>query len=296
MTPAATRLGGIWAAALTPLDARLQPDTAAAAAYYRDVLARGCDGINLLGTTGEAMSLGLEQRLRLMEGVAAAGLPLERFMVGTGAASLQDAVQLTRVAFELGYAAALVLPPFFFRDATDDGIVRYYGELLARSHAPGKRVLLYNFPRMSGIAFHADLIDRLASEFPEAIAGVKDSSNEPALQREVVRRHPEFSVFAASENALCEARAYGAAGCISGSVALWPRVAAEAFHGGDAAAAARAAALRAALAGPPLIPAMRYLTARERNQERWELCLPPLVPLSEEERRALDGRLAEAYR
>ncbi len=291
--PATTRLGGIWSAVLTPLDDKLQPDAPAAIAYYRDLLANGCDGINLLGTTGEAMSFGLDQRLHLMEAVAGSGLPIERFMVGTGAASLQDAVQLTRTAFELNFATALVLPPFFFRDITDDGVVRYFDELLRRAHAPGKRVLLYNFPRMSGVTFHADLVDRLVAEFPEAIAGMKDSSNDPALQREVATRQPHLTIFPATEQSLIEVKAYGAAGCISGTVALWPNVAARAFAGEEE-AALRAGKLRAALAGPPLIPVMRYLTAKERREDEWERLLPPLVPLSSPERTAIDERLERA--
>ena len=291
--PPATRLGGIWSAALTPLDAQLQPDAETAIAYYGDLLANGCDGINLLGTTGEAMSFGVDQRVRLMQSIAESTLPIERFMVGTGAASLQDAVQLTRAAFDLNFAAALVLPPFFFRDVTDDGIVRYFDELLRRAHAPGKRVLLYNFPRMSGVTFHADLVDRLVAEFPEAIAGMKDSSNDPSLQREVAKRQPHLAVFPATEQSLIEANAYRAAGCISGSVALWPKIAAKAFAGEEE-AAARAGQLRAALAGPLLISAIRYLTAKERNQESWERTLPPLVALTPAERSALDARLAVA--
>jgi 4-hydroxy-tetrahydrodipicolinate synthase len=214
-------------------------------------------------------------------------------MVGTGAASLQDAVQLTRSAFDLNFAAALVLPPFFFRDASDDGVIRYFDELLRRAHAPGKRVLLYNFPRMSGVTFHADLVDRLVAEFPEAIAGMKDSSNEPALQRKVVKRQPHLSVFPASEHALAEAKGYGAAGCISGSLALWPKIAARAFAGEEE-AAAKAAKLRGALAGPPLIPVMRYLTSKARRDDAWERVLPPLVALAPEERSALDARVAAA--
>jgi 4-hydroxy-tetrahydrodipicolinate synthase len=288
--PGTTRLGGIWSAALTPLDAHLQPDAQTAIAYYGDLLANGCDGINLLGTTGEAMSFGVDQRVRLMQSIARSGLPIERFMVGTGAASLHDAVQLTRAAFDLNFAAALVLPPFFYRDVTDDGIVRYFDQLLQRAHAPGKRVLLYNFPRMSGVTFHADLVDRLVAVFPEAIAGMKDSSNDPSLQREVVKRQPQLSVFPATEQSLIQAKAYGAAGCISGSVALWPNVAARAFAG-DEEAAARVGRLRAALAGPLLIPAIRYLTAIERNDESWERILPPLVALTPAERTALDARI-----
>jgi 4-hydroxy-tetrahydrodipicolinate synthase len=289
--PATTRLGGIWSAALTPLDAKLEPDAKAAVGYYGDLLANGCDGINLLGTTGEAMSFGLEQRLRLMESIAGSKLPIERFMVGTGAASLQDAVRLTRAAFDLSFAAALVLPPFFFRDVTDDGVVAYFDRLLQRAHAPGKRVLLYNFPRMSGVTFHADLVDRLVAEFPEAIAGMKDSSNDPILQRDVARQHPHLSVFPATEQSLVEAKAYGAAGCISGSVALWPQIAAKAFAG-DEEAAAQVRKRRAALAGPLLIPVMRYLTAKARNDDAWERLLPPLVPLTREERTKIDLALS----
>jgi 4-hydroxy-tetrahydrodipicolinate synthase len=291
--PSSTRLGGIWSAALTPLDAKLQPDAGAAVAYYGDLLANGCDGINLLGTTGEAMSFGLEQRVRLMQAIAGSALPIERFMVGTGAASLEDAVQLTRAAFDLDFAAALVLPPFFFRDVTDDGVVRYFDELLQRAYAPGKRVLLYNFPRMSGMTFRADLVDRLVTEFPQAIAGLKDSSNDPALQAEVAKRQPHLSVFPASEHALIEARAYGAAGCISGSLALWPKIAAKAFAG-EGEAAAQAAKLRAALAGPPLIPVMRYLTAKQRHDDAWERSIPPLTPLTPGERTTIDASLSIA--
>jgi 4-hydroxy-tetrahydrodipicolinate synthase len=290
---AAVRLGGIWAAALTPLDANLQPDAQAAIAYYGDLLANGCDGVNLLGTTGEAMSFGLEQRVFLMQAIAGSHLPIERFMVGTGAASLQDAVQLTRTAFDLNFAAALVLPPFFYRDVAGDGILRYFDALLERAHAPGKRVLLYNFPRMSGITFHADLVDRLVAEFPEAIAGLKDSSSDPALQGEVAKRQPQLAIFPGSEHALIDAKAHGVAGCISGSVALWPKIAAAGLAG-DEEAAARAAKLRAALAGPPLIPVMRYLVATERSDEAWERVLPPLVPLAADDRVTLDERLAGA--
>jgi 4-hydroxy-tetrahydrodipicolinate synthase len=292
--PPTTRLGGIWSAVLTPLDAQLQPDAETAIAYYRDLLASGCDGINLLGTTGEAMSFGLDQRVRLMKDIAGCELPIERFMVGTGSASLRDTVKLTRTAFDLNFAAALVLPPFFFRDVTDDGIVRYFDELLQRAHAPGKRVLLYNFPRMSGVTFHADLVDRLVAEFPEAIAGMKDSSNDPALQREVAKRHPHLDVFPATEQALIQAKGYGAAGCISGSVALWPEIAARAFAGEEE-ASLRAGKLRGALAGPPLIPVMRYLTAKERGEAAWERLLPPLVPLSSAERTAVDARLERTH-
>jgi 4-hydroxy-tetrahydrodipicolinate synthase len=157
---------GIWAAVLTPVDARLTPDVSRAIAYYAELLERGCDGINVLGTTGEAMSLSAGQRARFMESVAGSGLPTGRVMAGTGAASLDDAVRLTCAAFDCNLAAALIMPPFFFREASDDGIVAYFDALLSRASATRKCVLLYNFPKMSGIAFHPALVDRLMREFP----------------------------------------------------------------------------------------------------------------------------------
>ena len=114
-------IGGIWAAVVTPVDEGFVPDASRAIPYYRELLEQGCDGINLLGTTGEAMSLSVEQRLGFMDCIAAE-LPLERVMAGTGAASLDDAVTLTRRAIQRGFAAALIMPPFFFRDASDDGV------------------------------------------------------------------------------------------------------------------------------------------------------------------------------
>jgi 4-hydroxy-tetrahydrodipicolinate synthase len=283
---------GIWAAVLTPVGADLIPDASRALPYYRELIARGCDGINLLGTTGEAMSLGASLRIGFMEAIAASGLPMHRVMSGTGAASLEETVALTRTAFELGFAAALVMPPVFFREASDDGIVAFFDALFARVHPPRGRVLLYNFPRMSGIPFHPELVDRLLSEFPGAIGGIKDSSNDPQLQREILARHPEVAILPGSESDLRAATARGAAGCISGSVALWPELARAVFAGKDEARADELARNRAALDAFPFVPAVRYLTARTRNDPLWERALPPQSQLSFERRRALADALA----
>ncbi len=282
---------GIWAAVLTPVDAEYRPDATLAAPYYAGLLARGCDGINVLGTTGEAMSFAMELRRAYMEALAASGLPLERAMVGTGAASLGDAVTLTRAAFDSGFAAALVMPPFFFRDASDDGIVAFFDALLARATPPRGGVLLYNFPRMSGIAFTPALVDRLVEEFPEAIGGMKDSSNDAALQSEILARRPSLRVFPGSESDLLAALARGAAGCISGSVALWPELAQDVFARRDPAQADELARKRAELDGFPFVAAVRCLTAASQDREAWNRAMPPNVPLDAERRRRLTERV-----
>ena len=271
---ATTRLTGIWSAVLTPVGENYEPDAARAVAYYRDLLRDGIDGINLLGTTGEAMSLGAEQRLRLMEAVAA-GVPHERTMCGTGAASLADTVRLTRAAGELGFAAALIMPPFFYRDASDDRILRFFDALLSRIGTLRSTIVLYNFPRMSGVTFTSDLVDRLIEAFPGTISGMKDSSNDVALQQKLLERHPELRVFPSTEETLIEAKRYGAAGCISGSVCLWPQAAHAAYAQGDTSAATAVAQARAALTGAPLISLVRARVAQTRNDDVWLRAMPP---------------------
>ena len=271
---ATTTLTGIWSAVLTPVDERYEPDTARAVDYYRDLLREGIDGINLLGTTGEAMSFAADQRLRLMEAVAA-GVPRERTMCGTGACALADTIRLTRAASELGFAAALIMPPFFFRDADDDGILRFFETLLSSTGPLRATIVLYNFPRMSGITFHPELVDRLIRAFPGVVGGMKDSSNDVALQREILARHPSLRVFPSTEATLLEAKAYGAAGCISGSVALWPQAAHAAYASGDTSAAGAIREARAALEGAPLIAQVRARVAAARNDDVWLRSMPP---------------------
>lgn len=279
---------GIWAAVVTPLDRELAPDAAAAIPYYRELMNRGCDGINVLGTTGEAMSFGVEQRLELMEAIASSGLPMERAMVGTGAASLVDAIRLTKAAFSLGFAAALVMPPFFFRDVSDDGIADFFDALFERANPPRKRVLLYNFPRMSGVTFTPRLVGRLLARFPDAFAGMKDSSNDASLQSEILAAHEDFAVLPGSESDLLAAKRRGAAGCISGSVALWPELAQAVFTSDDAEQERELTRRRSALDGLPFIPAVRRRIACDRGDDAWERIVPPQRPLGGDEVRLLE--------
>jgi 4-hydroxy-tetrahydrodipicolinate synthase len=277
---------------LTPLNGERQPDARKAIAYYRELLASGIDGLNVLGTTGEAMSFSLEQRMSFTSALAASGLPRGRMMAGSGAASLDDAARLVRHAFECGFAAALVMPPFYFRDASDDGIVAFFDALFARAAPPARGVLLYNFPLMSGITFHPDLVDRLLAAFPGIIVGMKESSNDPHLQFELHARHPDFKILVGSEVDLLGAKRRGAAGCISGSVALWPRLAHDVFVADDERLEDELTRRRAALSGAPFIPAVRYVTATMRDDESWERPMPPLVPLTPQQKVVLERAMA----
>jgi 4-hydroxy-tetrahydrodipicolinate synthase len=265
---------GIYSATLTPFDRDHKPDPSLAVPYYRSLLDRGCDGLNILGTTGEAMSVAVKDRLRFMESIAAS-LPARTLMVGTGATAFHDAVELTKAAFALGFGAALVLPPFYYRDITDAGIVRFFGDLIMRAQPPDGGIFLYNFPRMTGLTFHAKLVETLMTEFPKAIGGMKDSSNDLDLERELHKRYPEFAILPGSEELLPQVLEQGLAGCISGSVCLWPELAAEAWRGRDMAKATQVRDLRLALPAP-FIPAVRARVAAEQKNEAWLRSIPPL--------------------
>src|SRR5262249_8314094 len=169
---------GVIAAIATAVDPNGEPGCARSIALARFLLSNGCDGLNVLGTTGEATSFSLEQRRRTMTAYAQSGLPLDRMMVGTGAAALADAVALTRHAAELGFGRALVLPPFYYKGIADDGLVAGIDAILSATASRPIPVYLYHFPAQSGLPWHIALIRRLLQNFGERIVGLKDSSGD----------------------------------------------------------------------------------------------------------------------
>src|SRR5215813_3256944 len=210
-----TELHGVIAAVATAVDETGEPDSARSTALARYLLGNGCDGLNVLGTTGEATSFSLEQRKRVMTAYRDAKIPLQRLMVGTGAASVADAVALTRHAAELGFAGALVLPPFYYKGVPDEGLVAYVDTIVEATAAQPIPLYLYHFPAQSGLHWHPALIQSLLGAFGDRIVGLKDSSGDMAYARAAAALRPSFKVFPSTEAALMEARAGAFAGCIS---------------------------------------------------------------------------------
>lgn len=284
------KLRGVIAAIPTPIDRAGDPDIGRLIAFARHLLGTGCDGLNLLGTTGEATSFTTAQRIHVMEGVAAAGLPLDRMMVGTGAAALEDAAALTARAGELGFSGALLLPPFYYKPLTADGVVRYI-DRIAKITAPSELPLyLYNFPALSGVRYDPALVATLVMEFGSRIAGLKDSSGDIAHALEVAAISSGLSVFPSNEAILLRARAGEFAGCISATANLNAAHCARAYHVGDADALAKAVAIRGLFEGLPLVPGVKALVARALDDEAWEAMAPPLVELNAKEKACLIER------
>lgn len=281
-------LRGVIAAIVTPIDAVGEPDRSRFALLARHLLGNGCDGLNVLGTTGEATSFSLRQRRALMQGIAAEGLPLQRLMVGTGAAAVEDAAELTALAGELGFAGALVLPPFYYKDVTHEGILRTLARIVGRSRG-AIPLYLYNFPALSGIAYDIDLVARLIAEFGDGIAGLKDSSGDLPYARAVAKLG--LDVFPSNEATLGEARHGVFAGCVSATANVNAEYCARAFHHGDAGALATAVSVRRLFEGKPLVPGVKALLSHIRAESALAEVLPPLVRWSRED----EDRLFAAY-
>src|SRR5438105_1646468 len=229
-------LSGVIAAVATAVDETGAPDAARSVKLARFLLDTGCDGLNVLGTTGEATSFSLEQRKAVMTAYKQAGLPLDRLMVGAGAAATADAVALARHAAELGFGGALVLPPFYYKGVPDDGLMAYIDAIVTATAAKPIPIYLYHYPALSGLPWHVKLIRRLLETFGDRIVGLKDSSGDMPYAREAARISASFKVFPSTEAVLIEARSGAFAGCISATANLNSDLCQRAWQGGDAAA------------------------------------------------------------
>ncbi len=163
--------GGVNAAVLTPMRADLSVDLDRMAGYCRWLLGNGCNGLGILGTTGEANSLGVDERIAIMEGLIERGIPAGVLLPGTGTPAIPDTVKLTRRAAELGCRGALVLPPFFYKNPSEDGLFAYFGEVASRLGG-AIPLFLYHFPAQSAVPITSSLLARLRLAFPGVFRGV----------------------------------------------------------------------------------------------------------------------------
>ncbi len=277
---AARTLSGVIAAIATPIDENGSPDLMRAMKLARFLLDNGCDGLNVLGTTGEATSFSRYERKMVMDAYKANGLPLERLMVGTGAAAVADAVALTQHAAELGFAGALVLPPFYYKGVPDDGLAAYIDALVKATEAKPIPIYLYHYPAMSGLPWHVKLIERLLKSHPTRIVGLKDSSGDMAYARSAAAISKDFAVFPSTEAVLLEARDAAFAGCISATANLNADLCARAWRDGDAAALDGAVTIRKLFEGKPLVSGVKALLAHIHGDPVLSRMKPPLAPLS----------------
>lgn len=291
-----TPLAGVYAAALTPLHPDLTPDLDGLLSLLDFLAQRGCHGALLLGTTGEGPSFSVDERTSIFR--AAPKIrethPGFRLLAGTGTPSLAETTRLTRLAFELGFDAALVLPPYYFRNATEDGLFAWFSAVLERAVPEGGALLGYHIPPVTGVPLTPALLARLKDAYPEKFAGLKDSSADLAQAQTLGERFgADLAILNGTDRLLSAALQAGAAGCITALAnlispalrAVWDA------HQGGRPAPGEQAALDAARAVseryPPAAALLKALIAHFHGFPRWPV-KPPLLPLAPEtEARAL---------
>lgn len=280
---------GVNCAAATPVGPDGRPDLRLFAAHLRTLLEEGCHGLAILGTTGEANSFSASERKSLVEAALGAGIAGDRLLPGTSASNIPDTVDLTRHAVEAGAKGCVMLPPFYYKGVSDEGLFRFYASVIEEVGDDRLRVVLYHIPQVSQVPITLDLIDRLMEAFPATVVGIKDSSGDQANLQAMVERFPRLGVLAGADPLLLPLLRMGGAGCITATSNLRSgdlRIIWEAWQdparGSEVEAAQdRIKAWRTLTNAYVQLPTVKAMLARSRGDLGWLRTRPPLVPLDE---------------
>ncbi len=286
---------GIMAPVLTPFEDNLRVCEELFINHSKWVLQSGCHYIAPFGTTSEALSMSVDERRDLLESLVLSGIDPKRIMPGTGLCSLNETVELTRHAVSLGCAAVMTLPPFFYKNASDDGLFTYFAKLIERVNSSDLRLCLYHIPPIAMVGFSLDLIAQLHTAFPETVVALKDSSGDWENTLNIIEKVPGMAIFPGSEAFLSKGMASGGAGCISATCNINPAGIRSVFEstGTDAVKLLEPEmlAVRREIQNAGLIPVMKGLLAEVTGDSRWQNMRPPLMPASAKQIEALIGAL-----
>ena len=294
---AGKRFGGLLVPAITPFTADLKPDSVAFVQVCKWLLTNGANGLAVFGTTSEANSLSMTERMALLEDLVAAGVPTDVLMPGVGMPSLMDTVTLTKHAVNLGCGGVLVLPPFYYKPVSVDGLHSWYAAVIESVGAPDLGLWLYHIPQNTGVGVPHDLIERLIHDYPDTVLGIKDSSGDWSNTEAMLERFPGFSVFPSSESMLVKSHALGGVGCITASGNINPsriRALINVLGTPEADELQKSVAMvRAIFGGYPLIPAVKATLADAMNQPQMAKLRPPLDELPQADLVRLRQQLAD---
>jgi len=288
---------GVLVPVLTPFTPEGEPDAGRFVAFCRWLLDQGAGGLAIFGTTSEANSMSPAERMTLLDQLIEAGIPAQKLMPGTGACAMTDAVSLVRHAVDHGCGGVLMLPPFYYKGVSDDGIFAFISGVIDKVGSSALRLFLYHIPPMAVVGFSLDLVGRFIRAYPETVVGLKDSSGDWRNTAALLDRFPGFAVFPGSEVFLLDGLRKGAMGCItaSGNVNVpgikkvydnWRGPQADALQ-------AEVTTLRQALQAYPMVPALKRIVAHYHNDPAWATVRPPLVPLDEAQSAALIADLGK---
>ena len=293
-----TRLSGVLSPVITPFDEQLAPDAKRLARQCHWLLSQDT-GLAVFGTNSEANSLSTDEKIELLDSLVADGVDPYRMMPGTGCCALTDTVKLTRHAVELGCAGVLMLPPFYYKEVSDDGLFRSYAEVIERIGSDALQIYLYHIPPISNVSLSLDLVERLITAYPDNLAGIKDSSGDWTNTESMLERGWDgFQVFAGSESFLLRVMRAGGAGCISATANVNPAAINDLYCNWQADNAGEKQQaldeLRSIVQSFPMIPALKAIVADYSGDSAWSRVRPPLVELDNKQVASLTLQLRAA--
>jgi 4-hydroxy-tetrahydrodipicolinate synthase len=288
---------GVLVPVLTPFTASGEPDAGRFALFCRWLLDQGANGLAIFGTTSEANSMSPAERMALLDHLIEAGIPAEKLMPGTGACAVSDAAALVRHALGHGCGGVLMLPPFYYKPVSDEGIFAFVSNVIDKAGSAALRVYLYHIPPVAVVGYSLNLVGRLIETYPKMVVGLKDSSGDWSNTAALLARYPGFAVFPGSEVFLLDGLRRGGAGCITATgninvpgiaklYANWKTPRADALQ-------ADATALRKTMQAYPMVPALKRVVAHFHNDPAWSAVRPPLTPLDAAQSLALIADLAK---
>lgn len=264
---------GVIAPVLTPFGEDGSPDPDRFVEHCEWLLEDGCTALAPFGTTSEGNSIGIDEKMELLEELVDADVDPAKLMPGTGSCSVADAIIMTEQALELGCGGVLMLPPFYYKNPSEEGLFRFFAEVIEEVGDDGLKVYLYHIPPVAQVGFSLPLIARLRKEFPGVVVGLKDSSGDWANTKAILDANPSFEVFPGSEVFLLDGLRNGASGCISATANVAARSIRQLFDHWEGADADRlqgeVTALRKAIQAYPMIPVLKALIAHYREDPVW---------------------------
>lgn len=274
---------GVLAPVVTPFRADLSPDVERYIAHCKWLLAQGGDGLAVFGTNSEANSMSLGERMELLDRLVEAGVPGAKLMPGTGGCALPDAVAATKHAVARGCGGVLMLPPFYYKGVSEDGLFAFFSEVVQRVGSPALKLYLYHIPPVAQVGIPLGLIERLIKAYPQTVVGIKDSSGDAANTKAILDAFPGFGTFAGSEAGLLSTLRGGGVGCITATGNINPAGIRRVFETWRTAEAdgiqEKVTAFRNTMQKYPMIPALKAVVGHFRQDEEWRRVRPPLVAL-----------------
>jgi 4-hydroxy-tetrahydrodipicolinate synthase len=291
------RFSGVLSPVITPFDENLEPDPDRLLAQCQWLLSQDV-GLAVFGTNSEANSMSVEEKMTLLDTLVEGGISPQRMMPGTGCCALTDTVRLSIHAVSLGCAGTLMLPPFYYKDVSDDGLFRSYAEVIERVGDSALRIYLYHIPPIAQVGISLDLIERLLKAYPENVVGIKDSSGDWSNTESMLQRGwDDFRIFAGSESFLLQTMQHGGAGCISATANINPAAIHELYRKWQSENAPELQddlnQIRNLTQAYPMIPALKAVLAEFSDLPDWRIVRPPLVALEKSDSDVLTSRLRD---